>query len=227
MPVTPVTPIPLEIDNAGVLLVGGSFDPPHRGHVGLARAARDRSMPGAALLFVPAARSPHKAEGPKATDEQRGAMLRLAIEGVPRAGVWSDELDRAGTDAPSYWVDTLRRARSIIGDRPVRFLIGADQAAALHRWRETRALLELADPVIVLRGEIDSPDDLRSALDNASFWAASEVERLCDCTAVLPKVDVSSTEVRHLLRTNEKHARLEAMLHPGVLGFIRENGLYV
>lgn len=79
-----------------VLLMGGTFDPPHVAHVAQARSALRRAMaPGAWLVLVPAARSPLKRGGPGARDRDRVAMLRAAFAGVGRATVWTDELDRA------------------------------------------------------------------------------------------------------------------------------------
>ena len=131
---------PMPIGNAGqpglaigprlVVLFGGTFDPPHRGHVELPVRVRDELERRAGcvgegwLVYVPAARSPHKERGPVVSDADRVEMLGRAIAGVPRAGVWTEEIDRAraqqeaggdGRDAratePSFTVETVRRAR--------------------------------------------------------------------------------------------------------------------
>ncbi|HZW06641.1 MAG TPA: adenylyltransferase/cytidyltransferase family protein, partial [Phycisphaerales bacterium] len=121
-PITP-PPLPMSGDRVDrsvrtVVVYGGSFDPPHKGHVHLPLlAARhlERQLDeekGVWVLYVPAARSPHKGSGPSATDAQRVEMLSLAVSHLPRFAVWSDELDRSIPGHPSYTVETLRRLRS-------------------------------------------------------------------------------------------------------------------
>lgn len=212
------------IPDKGVLLVGGTFDPPHRAHVELARRARDRRCAGAGLVFVPAARSPHKSSGPLASDSERVAMLEFAIERVEHAGVWTDEVDRAVSGEPSYWVDTLERARMLVGDAWLGFVIGADQAVAFDRWREARRILELAEPVVLLREPWGSADALLDAMRDA--WSDAELERWASWCVDVGTIDVSATEIRAMLRDDRESARLESVLSPGVLGFIRERGLY-
>src|SRR5262245_39793105 len=95
----PITPVPLPVTVQDVLLFGGTFDPPHLGHVRIPIQVLDRAMPaGAFLLYVPAARSPLKESGPQASDADRVEMLRLVLTelGTPnRTAIWTDELDRA------------------------------------------------------------------------------------------------------------------------------------
>lgn len=212
------------IPDKGVLLVGGTFDPPHRAHVELARRARDRRCATAGLVFVPAARSPHKSSGPLASDSERAAMLELAIESVKHAGVWTDEIDRSASGNPSYWIDTLERARSLVGDAWLGFVIGADQAVAFDRWRDARRILEYAEPVVLLREPWTSADVLLDAMRDA--WSDAELERWASCCVDVGTIDVSATEIRTLLHEDRENARLKSVLSPGVLGFIRERGLY-
>jgi nicotinic acid mononucleotide adenylyltransferase len=91
---------------------------PHR----LALAARDAIYPDdrhapAWLVFVPAARNPHKPTNPAATNAQRVEMLRLATADADRVAIWTDEIDRAHETAPSFWADTIERARTIAPGR--------------------------------------------------------------------------------------------------------------
>jgi len=165
-------------DVRGVLLFGGTFDPPHLGHVELAARARAVYAAGlgvdcsvVALVFVPAGRSPFKEAGPAASDAQRVEMLLEAIAGMDAAFVWTDELDRAGVSGDqgsggvvrpaSYTVDTVRRARSLLDARGhgvrLGLLIGGDQARGFHRWKEPRTVLGFADVLVLLRDE-DSAD---------------------------------------------------------------------
>lgn len=217
----PVTPLPELPPSGGILLVGGTFDPPHLAHVRLAEMARLRVDPEAWLYFVPAARSPHKDTGPDAGNADRVRMLTLAIAEVPSVGVWTDEIDRAESGEPSYWVRTLERARGLIGaDRELRFLIGADQAVSFHRWKEPERILALAVPVVINRGEVQTRGDLDDALEGTPF-RETLTEAWCD----VPKLDISATDVREALAHPETQD-LRGLLDPRVSAYITERGLY-
>ncbi|MFT3684076.1 MAG: nicotinate-nicotinamide nucleotide adenylyltransferase [Phycisphaerales bacterium] len=232
-PNAPITPVPLPTIGEGgrvdpsvrtVLVVGGSFDPPHKAHVHLplmaARhlEARLDEPRGVWLLYVPAARSPFKKDGPRATDAQRIEMLTLATGHLPRCAVWTDEIDRAIGGAPSYTVDTLRRLREWLdahgGDEVrVRLLVGADQAAALDRWREAEAVVALAEPLVMARAG-DDPSRFPQALGD---WT----RRLLPT----PMMDASSTAVRAAAAAGD-FAALAKMLDASVLKVIQRDGLY-
>jgi len=181
-------------DGAPVLLFGGTFDPVHRAHTELGFWARDRVCPGAWLVFVPAAISPHKSERPT-PGRHRVEMLRLACRGRSRWWVWTEELRRAATsDEPSYWVDTLEAAKS--GDE-LRFIIGSDQALAFHRWHRWQDILTLARPVVIARGPIDSASRLREAMAE-SGWPRQHAESFLERATLLdtPIMDVNATLIR-------------------------------
>lgn len=213
--------------DGGVVLLGGSFDPPHRGHVELGAAARDAVAPGAELVFVPAARSPHKARGPNASDADRLAMLHLAAAEADRASVWDEEIERARHDrGPSYWAHTLDVARERLGaDTPIRFIIGADQALAFHRWREPRRILSVAEPIVILRTPIATREDLFGAMRDTDAWEDDELEAWRGWCVELPLHGASSTIVRSALRA-EDHSIAERLLVPAVLEYVHRRGLY-
>lgn len=210
-----------------LLLFGGSFDPPHKGHVSLPLlAARHMERlldeeKGVWVLYIPAARSPHKLAAPTATDGQRLEMLSLATSHLPRCAVWTDEIDRATAGAPSFTVDTLRRLRLWLDDHGgedvrLRLLIGADQAAALGRWREPEAIVALADPLVMARdAEGDAvPPQMPAGLGD---WARR----------MLPtgKLEASSSLVRAALAAGDA-GTLKRMLDASVAAFIEREGLY-
>jgi len=219
--VTVPTSLPAAHGMSGVLLFGGMFDPPHAGHLSLAVRVRDEVMGAQTqLVFVPAARSPHKSGGAIATDEQRLKMLGLAIGDVPRCSIWTDEIDRGGT---SYWVDTLVRARSQLGESAsLRFLIGADQAIAFHRWRANDKVLGLAEPIVMLRDPIKTVQALIVQMHATGAWDKEGLKRWSTWVWDGGCVDASSAEVRE----RAKHgARLDD-LDPLVRSFIETTGLY-
>lgn len=225
-----------------LLLLGGTFDPPHRAHVELparARAELERQAGAgpAWLLYIPAARSPLKTNGPVAGDSDRLEMLRLAIAGVDRAPVWTDEIDRAGAapGEPSYTIDTVERLAGEVGSCgggvTLRLLIGTDQAAQFHRWRRPREIIASSEPLVMLRAGAETASSLRAALRRTGFWSEAELaaweRRIVPTTAM----DVTSTRVREALRRRStdpaERGRLDSSLDERVLAYIESRGLYV
>jgi nicotinate-nucleotide adenylyltransferase len=204
--------------NSPILIVGGTFDPPHRAHVELARIVAKARGCGR-IVFVPAARSPHKAEEPAgAPGSQRLEMVRLALRGVPEAEVSSIELDRAGV---SYFIDTLAALRTRFGpDVELHFMIGADQALAFPRWREPKHILALATPAVVLRPPWDAPTFAKALRDT---FGESESRRWTERVVEAPLVDISATDLRDRLR---RGLPVEDAIDPEVLAYIRAHGLY-
>lgn len=192
-PAPRIGPLPLDPSTHRILVFGGTFDPPHRAHIELSLHAA-RALACDTLLVVPAARSPHKTAGPTATDEDRVAMLELAYRGHAGVAICTAELDRAAAGQPSYTIDTIRALRTAAPHAEIRLLIGADQAAAFHKWREPAALLELAPPAMVLRPPIETADALRDAL--APHWPAEEVDRWITRIVPGPIMPISATSFR-------------------------------
>jgi nicotinate-nucleotide adenylyltransferase len=121
-------------------LYGGSFDPPHRGHAALARAAV-KELKLDRLFIVPASLSPHKQNQTPAPARHRLAMARLAFKSVPRSRVIEDEIRRRGV---SYTVDTLRRLRKKYPAAQWRLVAGEDSLAGFPRWKSWRQILSWA-----------------------------------------------------------------------------------
>ncbi len=231
--------MPVPPDAPGVLLFGGTFDPPHRGHTEPAAAARDAMMPpGSWLVFVPAARSPHKSGAPATSATHRVAMLRLAIAPLSRAAVWTDEIDRAsrgGDDEPSWWVETLRRAMRVLpAGAALRFLIGSDQAAAFHRWREFREVIAIAEPVVVPREPIADAATLDAALEASGEWTAAERRAWQRRIAPAPIIPASATAIRLVMKQRVSQPGVEIEREPpapsivdrSVLDYVERHNLY-
>ncbi|MBY0112769.1 MAG: adenylyltransferase/cytidyltransferase family protein [Phycisphaerales bacterium] len=237
----PITPVPIPAGVRDAIVFGGTFDPPHVGHITPALQARELAglggarlegagLEGAWLLYVPAARSPHKAHNPIASDADRVAMLRLALEGVDRAAVWTDEVDRASGE-PTYTVDTLRRLHAARPELSLRLLIGADQAQALHRWREPREIVKLAPPLLMLRGGVSAARaDLAQRLDEVPAWSPEERAGLLRSIVEVEPVEASATRARELLRSPPADAKADAelggILNASVRRFVESHKLY-
>ena len=211
--------MPLDPATCSTLLVyGGSFDPPHRAHIALPHAAAEQigPLPGAGILYIPAGQPPHKSR-PMTAAHHRLAMLRLALEDSDRAAISEIELNRAG---PSYTVDTLRQLHSQFPGATLRLLIGADMAAIFYQWRDPQAILELAEPLVMMR----APADNESLL---AMLPPGEAEAWRSRIVAVPPLDISSTELRTLLAAGDyQNPRLSAMLDAKVIQYIRVHHLY-
>mgnify|MGYP000870997535 CR=1 FL=1 len=131
-------------------ILGGTFDPIHVAHLAVAEQARAQ-LGLEQVLFIPAWLAPHKRGNTQAADRaaDRVAMLRLALQDNPAFILDESEIQRRGT---SYTVETLRRLHERMAPAMhLHLLIGADNYAIFHRWREPEEILRLATPVVYPR----------------------------------------------------------------------------
>ena len=155
-----------------IAFFGGSFDPPHLGHLAVAHAARD-AFHLDTVLFAPVGAQPLKPEGSSASFEDRLAMTRLAIEGQPGFAVSlvdapksspSGSLRRPPNYTPNYTIDTLEGLRSDFkSDCALYCLMGADSFFGLRRWHRA-AEIPYAAALIVASRPGQPLDGLKSAL---------------------------------------------------------------
>ena len=169
-------------------ILGGTFDPPHLGHLAIAEEARE-ALRLERVLFVPAGRPWQKADRAVTPPEIRLAMVERAIEGNPAFVVDRREVDRPG---PTYTVDTLvELGAAEPAGTELWLILSAEALAGLPTWREPGRVLGLARLCVVPRGpELDSAGPVDGFL--AAFPAAA------DRLAVLdrPRLAISSTEIR-------------------------------
>ena len=121
-----------------LILFGGSFDPPHNGHLRIAKAASNELF-GAKVLFIPA-KSP-RWKITEESEEERLAMVEKAIEGYPLFSISDYEIKEK--DEISYTIKTVQHFRSLYPDQGLYFLIGADEVNSFDRWKEPDALSNL------------------------------------------------------------------------------------
>jgi nicotinate-nucleotide adenylyltransferase len=182
---------------------GGTFDPPHHGHLALAEWARvELSLD--AVWFVPAGEPPHKRALGSSPAKHRLAMTRLAARGNPAFRVSTLECRRRG---PSYTVDTLRAlARANPGAR-LHLLMGADTYATFASWREPGAIARAARLVVALR-----PGARRSGgAGRRVTWLAN------------PVLEVSSSALRSLAARGRS---LRYLVPDAVARYIARHRLY-
>jgi len=199
-------------------LYGGSFDPVHAGHLHVARAAHAaRALER--VLFVPAARPPHKPGRELAPAEHRLAMLEIALAHEPAFALDARELSRPG---PSYTIDTLRAIEAEQGGPQaveLYLILGSDNLAGLAGWRALAELLRRAQPVVVPRA--GDPPGLPARLRRA--LGPELCERLERGFLSCAPVEVAACELRAALACGEDPG---PALPPGVLEYVRAHGLY-
>ncbi len=190
-------------------LLGGSFDPPHRGHLALALAAMEQ-LELNEVVFVPANRNPLKTRAVSATGKQRMSMVAAMIADQPTMSVSDMELTRGG---PSYAIETLQELQMVHpGD--YWFLMGADTLRGFDDWKNPLRLLKIARLGVVLRPPLGESDVL-SRLN-------PEVEERVDLIR-MPADEVSSSEVRTRLENGQSIA---SWLPDAVFHYIKSNKLY-
>ncbi|MDD5728606.1 MAG: nicotinate (nicotinamide) nucleotide adenylyltransferase [Victivallales bacterium] len=194
---------------------GGTFDPPHTGHLELARHVLEADRTDR-ILFVPAYDPPHKTGRTISPFENRMAMLEMLLAAEP-AMLISDIEQRAGL-APSYSFKILKLLeKEFPGDR-LQLLIGGDSLAALHTWFRAHDLL--AEYEIICyprRGYAFDRDRIRS------YWNEKETGILSRTLLQMPFFDVSSTAVRNAVKTHKECKKL----NENILQYIKNKGLYL
>lgn len=188
-------------------LFGGSFDPPHIGHLLVAQDALE-ALSLDHLLVVPAARQPLKGEN-QTPPEHRLAMVRACFAGLPRIEVDPAEITRGGL---SFMVDTVDDVRRRWPGADVHLLVGSDVVPTLSRWREPDRLLGMVRLVVLYRdtaGEVTPHGEIHGA--GPAIWLATR------------RVDVSSTEVRARVRDGRS---IRGFVPDAVATYIASTGLY-
>jgi nicotinate-nucleotide adenylyltransferase len=199
-----------------VALFGGTFDPIHIGHTAVAAAAGE-SIGAENVVFIPAKRSPLKAFFPEASDEDRLAMILLAISGNAGFELSDYELKKTG---PSYTLETVRFFQGKLdGNTVIYWLAGADSVEDLAHWYGIPELIDECNLAVMYRAGFKPPDFSKFK----DVWRQQRVEKLQRNVIKTPLIDISSTEVRKRLAAGRD---ISGMVSPKVLQYIREHGLY-
>jgi nicotinate-nucleotide adenylyltransferase len=173
-----------------IVLLGGTFDPVHHGHLIVARAiAEARGL--TRITLMPTGTPPHK-EASRTAGRHRLEMLRLAVADDPLFDVTDWEIRRKGR---SYTIQTVRMLQAEDPGRRVTLIIGGDMLADLPNWRQADELLEKADFLIAHRPGWDSRMEEVFGTLRDRFGAPRAAE-LRDGLVETPRIDISSTEIR-------------------------------
>lgn len=185
-------------------LFGGTFDPPHIGHL---IAAQDAcaALSLDRFLFVPAAVPPHKRDAGVSSQEIRLAMLKAAVAGNAAFEISEIELRRTG---PSYTVDTLRQLATECPADELFLLIGVDQVREFGTWREPDEIVRLARLVMLSRSGLDEP---------------GAESKYVSHTVNVTRIDVSSTMIRARVAAGES---IRYLVPDAVAEIIAREALY-
>jgi len=210
-----------------IALLGGTFDPVHNGHIGLADDVR-RALGLPEVRLVPAGDPPHRG-GPAASGRDRVAMLEMAVRGHPGLVVDAREVEREGK---SYTVLTLEELNREAPGRPVILLVGADAFLGFPTWHRWRDIFELAHVVVAARPGIE----LALGGELAKEWKirrAPTPEALFSTPAgiiyqqpIAPQPISASVIRAQLARGADGREAVRQMMSPAVLRYIDQHHLY-
>ena len=198
---------------ARVGVYGGSFNPPHIGHIQAAREAV-AALKLDRMILIPAGVAPHKSlPEVSATPRQRLEMLSIAAEGEPKLELSAMELEREG---PSYTWQTLKELKKRFPEDELFFLMGTDMFLTFQQWKEPERILADATLAVVCRGIKKE----KEAIAAQKALLEQQGDRICLVENTINPI--SSTQLRRLLafRCADRY------LPCGVAAYIQENGLY-
>jgi len=190
--------------NLGIF--GGTFNPPHIGHLLTAERVGD-ALQLDSVLFIPSFISPHKQEGEERTAEHRLAMTRLAAAENPRFAVSDIEVRRPG---PSYTIETVRSLRHERPEDRFFLIIGMDNYITFHLWREANELVRAVSLVVMNRPSYPKRMNEVIGTDRVMFTD-------------VPDIDISSSDIRCRVREGRS---IRHLVPASVETYIVEHGLY-
>lgn len=195
-------------------IMGGTFNPVHKGHLALAQAAREQFVLDK-VIFIPSGQPPHKASGDVAAKEARFEMVKLAIKGKKNYSVSRIELDRPGY---SYAVDTFKALKRKCGGRcKLFYIMGLDSISEILNWKKPLELFELCEFIVGTR----PGTKIRTFKRLVKFPPLQkEVDKI---HLIELKEDISSSDIRARMA---KGRSVKALLPSVVENYIREEGLY-
>jgi nicotinate-nucleotide adenylyltransferase len=227
-----------------VAFFGGSFDPPHAGHLAIARAAR-KALHLGRVLFAPVGVQPLKLAGlcTASSFEDRLAMIQIAIEGEQGFEISTLDAPVEG-GKPNFTAETLEKLKALLGANSALFcLMGADSFLQLGRWHRAGELPFLAELIVAARpGEVLEPIEqhLPPGVELVSGplileqgqlqqWTVSDGEARRAAIMVMPDLDyeISATDLRKAIQVGEPRLlKGEELVSKKVLNYIQAHKLY-
>ncbi|MDE3090928.1 MAG: nicotinate-nucleotide adenylyltransferase [Chloroflexota bacterium] len=194
-------------------VLGGTFDPPHNGHLVIAQEALTQ-LDLAQVIFAPTRQPPHKLGQEVTPIKQRLDMVRLAIAANPRFALSRVDVDRAG---PTYTVDTIRLLRDGLGeDAEIYFIMGLDSFATILAWHAPDQLIRLCRLAVFNRPGF--------AVDLAALEARLPGVRERATLLPSPALDIAASDLQHRVRAGQS---IKHLVPDAVAAYIMEHGLYL
>ena len=189
-------------------IFGGTFDPPHIGHLLIAQTVFE-SENFERLIFVPANISPAKKNGDSSSPNERSKMLEIALINNPNFEISDLEIKREGI---SYTIDTIREFVDDLklDKEDLFFLMGSDTLKGFHNWKNPEEIIKLCNIIVAIRPGFTPSDIPQWVLDNVRF-------------ANIPRFEVSSTNIRRRWREGKT---IRYMVTKEVWEYIDEKDLY-
>lgn len=191
--------------NLRIGIFGGTFDPPHIGHLIIAEQAREQ-LGLDKVLFIPAYVPPHKKHGASANPRQRLTMTRLATKGSRALIVSSIEVQRKGV---SYTIDTVRELQKQYPDAEIFLIMGGDNFKLIETWKSSQEILQ----------------NVKVAIYRRSHHGTTRVKTLHKGVVELKGIflEISSTIIRQRVHRGES---IRYLVPAAVHSYIRANNLY-
>lgn len=198
-----------------IAFFGGTFDPPHNGHLELARHILKLGITDR-ILFVPAYDPPHKLDQKISSFDDRYAMLELLISNDK--DIMISDIERRAALKPSYSVKILKLLEKEFPDDTLQVLIGGDSLEALHTWYKAKELVAQYEIICYPRKgyEVNCESLLK-------HWTSKEIDILLKTILQMPFFDISSTSVRN----NITDKIISKNIKENILKYIKNKGLYL
>lgn len=197
------------MERVGIL--GGTFDPPHLGHLILGEYAVD-ALGLSRLLYVPASDPPHKQADAKQPLEHRLAMLSLALEGNPRFAISRIDIDRPG---PHYSVDMVRLLKQAFPETDWYFVMGGDSLLHLPTWNRPQEFIRECKLAVMQR----PGDRINPTMHEAVLPGLAARTTIIEA----PQVDISST---HIAERRQAGLSIRYLVPEAVRAYIETHNLY-
>lgn len=206
-------------EGKGIALYGGSFDPPHHGHVHVALTALEQGVKRGEIdrvWVVPTFRNPLRGRAPIADCEHRLEMVKRAFAPFARIKVCDIELRELFA---CYTIDVVRRLRQTT-PQPFRLVLGSDCLSTLPQWKECEELLKLASPYLIARSDAERKHF--EQIDTLDL-PESAIQALKEGWIEAPCLDISSTRIRARLKEG---LYCDHLVPSSVLAYIKQQCLY-
>ena len=196
------------------VILGGTFNPIHNGHIHAAREVMARLSPDV-IVFMPSGIPPHKrVENDRELRRHRFEMTKLAVMDEPRFFVSDIELKNEGV---SYTIDTLGTFINLYEPKSLSLILGTDMFLSFEKWKSYDKIFDICNLIVLPRfkgGTAELEEKLRT-----DFYDRRDRVTIIDAEVI----EISSTEIRKTVREG---GSIDAFVPKRVAGYIYENGLY-